>query len=74
MNLLMKVKEENEEASLKFNSQKTMLLASSPIASCQINGEKMEMVTEFIFLGSKITGVVTIVMKLKDTCSLERKL
>ena len=74
MNLLMKVKEENEEASLKFNSQKTMLLASSPITSCQINGEKMEMVTEFIFLGSKITGVVTIVMKLKDTCSLERKL
>ena len=70
----MKVKEENEEASLKFNNQKTMMLASSPITSCQINGGKMEMVTDFIFLGSKMTGVVTVAMKLKDTCSLERKL
>ena len=70
----MKVKEENEEASLKFNNQKTMMLASSPITSCQINGGKMEMVTDFIFLGSKMTGMVTVAMKLKDTCSLERKL
>ena len=72
----MKVKEENEEARLKFNNQKTMMLASSPITSCQINGGKMEMVTDFIFLGSKITGwwVVTAVMKLKDARSLGEKL
>ena len=53
--LLMKVKEESEKAGLKFNSQKTKLMASSPIASWQIDGETMETVTEFIFLGSKIT-------------------
>ena len=54
--LLMKVKEENEKASLKFNTQKTKIMASSAITSWQINGETMETVTHFIFLGSKITA------------------
>ena len=54
-NLLMNVKEESEKAGLKLNIQKTKLMASSPITSWQIDGETMEMVTDFIFLGSKIT-------------------
>ena len=53
--LLMKVKEESEKACLKLNIQKTMIMASSPITSWQIDGETMEMVTDFLFLGSKIT-------------------
>ena len=53
--LLMKVKEESEKAGLKLNFQKTKIMASSPITSRQIDGETMEMVTDFIFLGSKIT-------------------
>ena len=53
-NLLMKVKEESEKAGLKLNIQKTKITASSPIASWQIDGETMETVTNFIFLGSKI--------------------
>ena len=53
--LLMKVKEESEKAGLKLNIQKTKILASSPIISWQIDGEKVETVTVFIFLGSKIT-------------------
>ena len=53
--LLMKVKEENEKTDLKLNVQKTKIMASSPITSQQIYGETMEMVTDFIFLGSKIT-------------------
>ena len=54
--LLMKVKEESEKAGLKLNIQKTKILASSPITSLQINGETMEIVIDFIFLGSKITA------------------
>ena len=54
--LLMKVKEESEKAALKLNIQKTKITASSPIVSCQIDGETMETVTGFIFLGSKITA------------------
>ena len=54
--LLIKVKEESEKAGLKLNIQKTKVMASSPITSWQIDGEKMETVTGFIFLGSKITG------------------
>ena len=54
-NLLMKVKEESEQAGLKLSFQKTKIMASSPITSWQINGETMETVTDFIFLGSKIT-------------------
>ena len=69
----MRVKEESEKADLKFNIQKTKIMASSPITSWQIDREKVETVTDFIFLGSKITAV-TAAMKLKDTCSLEEKL
>ena len=54
--LLMKVKEESEKTGLKLNIQKTKIMASSPITSWQIDGETMEMVTDFIFLGSKITA------------------
>ena len=53
--LLMKVKEESEKAGLKLNIQKTKIMASSPITSWQIDGKTMETVTDFIFLGSKIT-------------------
>ena len=52
---LMKVKEESEKADLKLNNQKTKTIASSPITSCQIDGETMETVADFIFLGSRIT-------------------
>ena len=54
--LLMKVKEESENVGLKLNIQKTKILASGPITSQQMNGETMETVTGFIFLGSKITA------------------
>ena len=54
--LLMKVNEKNEKAGLKLNSQKTKIMASSPITSWQIDGETMDRVTDFIFLGSKITA------------------
>ena len=54
--LLMKVKEENEDAGLKLNIQKTKIMASSPITSWQIGGETMETVADFLFLGSKITA------------------
>ena len=54
--LLMKVKEESEKAGLKLNIQKTKIMASGPITSWQIDGETMETVTGFIFLGSKITA------------------
>ena len=53
---LMKVKEESEKVGLKLNIQKTKIMASSPITSWQINGEAMETVADFIFLGSKITA------------------
>ena len=54
--LLMKVKEESEKVSLKLNIQKTKIMASSPITLWHIDGETMETVTDFIFLGSKITA------------------
>ena len=54
--LLMKVKGENEKSGLKFNIQKTKIMASGPITSWQIDGETMETVTDFIFLGSEITA------------------
>ena len=56
MSLLMKVKEESEKAGLKFNSQKTNIMASGPITSWQRDGERMERVIDFIFLGPKITA------------------
>ena len=70
----MKVKEESKKAVLKLNIWKTKFIASSPITSWQIDGETMETVRDFIFLGSKITADVTAAMKLKDACSLEEKL
>ena len=54
--LLMKVKEESEKVGLKLNIQKTKIMASGPITSWQIDGETMETVTDFIFLGSKISA------------------
>ena len=71
--LLMKVKEESEKVGLKLTIQKTKIMASSPITSQKIDGETVETVTDFIFLGSEITAV-TAVMKLKDTSFLEEKL
>ena len=56
MSLLMKVKEESEKAGLKLNIQNTKIMASDPITSQQFHGETMEIVTDFIFLGSKITA------------------
>ena len=70
--LLMKVKEESEKVGLKFSIQKTKILASGPTTSWQIDGETMEIVTDFTFLGYKITA--TSAMKLKGACFLEEKL
>ena len=70
----MKVKEESEKASLKLNIQKTKIMASGPITSWQIDGEKMEIVTDFIFLGTKVTADGDCSHKIKDTFSLEEKL
>ena len=70
----MKVKEESEKLGLKLNIQKTKIMASSPITSWQIDGETVETVSDFIFLGSKITADGYCAMKLKDAYFLEGKL
>ena len=72
--LLMKAKEESEKAALKLNIQKTKIMALGPITSWQIDGEKMETVAEFIFLGSKVTADGDCSHEIKDTCSLGEKL
>ena len=74
--LLMKVKDESEIAGfgLKLNIQKTKNTVSGPITSWQIDGEKMEIVMGFVFLGPKMLWTVTAAMKLKDFCSMEEKL
>ena len=72
--LLMKVKEESEKVDLKLNIQKTKIMASSPMTSCQIDGETMETVTDLFFWAPKSLQMVTAAMKLKDTWSLEEKL
>ena len=73
--LLMKVKDESETVGLKLNIQKTKIMASRCNTSWQIDGETMETLTDFIFLGSKITADGTAAMKLKDiACSLGEKL
>ena len=73
--LLMKVKEESEKVGLKFNIQKMKIMASGPITSWQIDGETLDTVIEFYFGGApKSLQMVTADMKLKDACSLERKL
>ena len=70
--LLMQVKEESEKVGLKLNIQKMKMMTSSPITSWQIDGDTMETVTDFIFLGSKITVDGDCSHKFKDTCSLEQ--
>ena len=76
-NLLMKVKEESEKVGLKLNIQKTKIMASGPITSWQMDGETVETVSDFIFLGGgapKSLQMVIASMKLKDAYSLEGKL
>ena len=70
----MKVKEESEKASLKCNIQKTKIMESSPILSWQIDGETMETLTDFIFLGSKITADGDCSHEIKRRLLLEEKL
>ena len=72
--LLMKVKEESEKVGLKLNIQKTMIMASGPITSWEIDGETVETVSNFILGSPKSLQVVTAAMKLKDAYSLEEKL
>ena len=72
--LLMKVKEESEKTGLNFNIQTPKIMASRPINSWQIDGKKMEIVTDFIFLASKITVDGDCSHKIKDACSFEQKL
>ena len=72
--LLVKVQEESEKVGLKLNMQKTKIMASSPITSWEIDGETMEIVTDFLLGGSKITADGDCIMILKDACSLEKKL
>ena len=69
----MKVKEESKKDGLKLNIQKTMIMASGPITSWQIDGQTMEIVTGFIFLGSKVTVDGDCSHEIKDACSLEEK-
>ena len=69
----MKVKEESEKAGLKLNIQKMRIMASGPIPSWQIDEETMEIVTDFIFLGSKSLQMVTAALKLKKCLLLGRK-
>ena len=72
--LLIKVKEENEKADLKLNIQKSRIMASSPITSWQIDGETVEIVTDFTLGAPESLQIVYAAMKLKATCSLEEKL
>ena len=72
--LLMKVKAESEKVGLKLNIQKTKIMASGPITSGQIEGETMEIVTDFIFLGSKITVDGDCSHEIKRCLLLRRKL
>ena len=71
--LLMKVKEESEKVGLKLNIQKTKIMASSPITSWQIDGETVETVSDFIFLGSKITAECDYSHEIKRRLLLGRK-
>ena len=67
----MKLKEESEKVGLKFNIQKTKIMASGPITSWQIDGENAETVSDLIFLGSKFNADGDYSHKIKRTCSLE---
>ena len=70
----MKVKDKSEKVVLKLNIEKTKIMASCPNTSFQMDGERMERVTDFIFLGSKITADGDCSHEIKDICSLEEKL
>ena len=70
----MKVKEESEKVGLKLNIQKTKIMEAAPITSCQIDGETMETVTDYIWGDSKSLQMMIAVMELKDVYSLEEKL
>ena len=70
----MKVKEESEKVGLKFNIQNTKIVTSGPITWWQIDGETVETLSDFIFLPPKSLHMVIAAMKLKDACSLEKKL
>ena len=70
----MKVKEESEKVGLKLNIQKTKIMASGPLTSWEIDGETVEAVSEFSFLGSKITADGVCSIEIKDAYSLEGKL
>ena len=72
--LLMKVKEESQKVGLKFNIQKTKIMASGPNTSWEVGGETVETVSDFIFWAPKSLQLVTAAMKLKDAYSLEGKL
>ena len=72
--LLMKVKEESENVDLKLHIQKTKIMASGPITSWQIDGERVETVADFIFLAPKTLQMMIAAMRLKDAYSLEGKL
>ena len=72
--LLMKVKEESEKIGLKLNIQKTKIMASGPITSCEIDRETVKRVSDLILGAPKSLQMVTAAMKLKDACSLEAKL
>ena len=71
---LMKVKEESEKVGVKLNIQKTKIMASGPITSYEIDGERVETVPDFILGAPKSLQMVTSTLKLKDACSLEEKL
>ena len=70
----MKMKEESEKVGIRLNSQKTKIMATSPIISWQIDGETMETVRDLFSWVPKSLQMATAAMKLKDTCSLEEKL
>ena len=72
-NLLMKMKEDSDKASLKLNFQKMKIMASGSITSWQIDGETVETVTDFIFLGSKVTADDDCINEIKTLMFLERK-
>ena len=71
---LMRVKGESEKAGLKLNIQKTRIMASSPITSWQVDGERVEKVSDLFSWAPKSLKTVTVAMKLRDACSLEEKL
>ena len=73
-NLLMKVKQESEKVGLKLDIQKAKIMASGHITSWQVDGERVQTVTDFIFWASKSLKMVIAAMKLKDACSLEETL